>query len=51
MEGDGTESGGADTAWGGRVVTVEFRDFFRSVADLVRIFPGIAFCSVAFPLD
>jgi hypothetical protein len=30
---------------------VEFRDFIWSVADISGVFPCIAFCSVAFPLD
>ena len=50
-ERDGTEGSGSDTTWGSGVVSVEFRDFLGGIADLVCILPGVAFCSVAFPLD
>jgi len=50
-EGDGAKGHGPDTTWGGRVVCMEFRDLVWCIADVPCIFPGVAFCSVAFPFD
>ena len=37
--------------WGCHILCVELSYFFQGIVYIFRVFPGVVFCSIAFPLD